>query len=89
MRKREISIGEVLLKVNCLGICGSDMQIYKGLHKYMTLPVFRTRIVTYRCPAEAVRGFQTGDRVTMDPKITCGIVGRAFFRWQTQCVRIP
>ena len=70
----EISDDEVLLKVNCLGICGSDMQIYKGLHKYMTLPVVPGHefVATVVRQGKAVRGFQTGDRVTMDPKITCG-----------------
>ncbi len=65
---------EALLKIDFLGICGSDMQIYKGLHKYMTLPVipgheFSATIVEV---GKNVSHFQAGDRVTMDPKITCG-----------------
>ncbi len=29
-----IGNGEVLLKIICVGVCGSDSQIYHGKHKY-------------------------------------------------------
>jgi threonine dehydrogenase-like Zn-dependent dehydrogenase len=32
----QIGVNEVLLKVRNIGICGSDIQMYHGLHKYMT-----------------------------------------------------
>ena len=34
-----ISADQVLLKIHAIGICGSDIQMYHGLHKYMTFPV--------------------------------------------------
>lgn len=70
----EISAQEVLLKVDYLGICGSDMQIYKGLHKYMKLPVIPGHefSATVAAVGADVKDFAVGDRVTMDPKITCG-----------------
>ena len=38
----EIKDSEVLLKVLFVGICGSDIQMYHGKHKYMTFPVVFT-----------------------------------------------
>ena len=35
----EIKDNEVLLQIHQVGICASDMQMYHGLHKYMTFPV--------------------------------------------------
>ena len=69
----QIQDDEVLLKIESMGLCGSDMQIYQGLHKYMTFPVIRSRVCGYGCKVgKNVQGFQLNDLVTMDPKITCG-----------------
>ena len=35
----EITDDQVLLRIGYIGICGSDIQMYHGLHKYMTYPV--------------------------------------------------
>jgi len=35
----EVGDNEVLLQVKRFGICGSDIHIFHGKHKYMTFPV--------------------------------------------------
>jgi L-iditol 2-dehydrogenase len=65
---------EVLLKIECLGVCASDMQIYHGKHKFMTFPV----ILGHEAAAVVTRigknvdGFSAGDRVTVEPQVYCG-----------------
>lgn len=65
---------EVLLRIHNVGICASDMQMYHGLHKYMTYPV----VIGHEVGAEIVEvgrnvtGFQVGDRVTVQPQLVCG-----------------
>ena len=65
---------EVLLKVLYTGICGSDIQMYHGKHKYMTFPVvFGHELSAYVVKmGSAVDNFSCGDLVTVEPQVTCG-----------------
>lgn len=60
---------EVLLKVKCLGICGTDLHAYKGRQPYFTYP----RILGHEIAAEVVsfgegvKGLQPGDLCTVLP----------------------
>ena len=60
-----IGSNEVLLKMVYAGICGSDLQIYHGKHKYMTFPVVGghegSAVIVQT--GENVKGFKAGDRV--------------------------
>lgn len=64
---------EVLVKVKAAAICGSDVRVYKG-EKKAVLP----RIIGHEFSGEVVkvgknvRRIQKGDRVTMEPVISCG-----------------
>ncbi len=70
----EIKAGQVLVKVLYVGICGSDIQMYHGLHKYMTFPV----VFGHELSAEVVKvgasvsGYAEGDLVTVEPQVYCG-----------------
>ena len=70
----EIKDSEVLLKVLFVGICGSDIQMYHGKHKYMTFPV----VFGHELSASIVKtgkdvvGFEAGELVTVEPQIYCG-----------------
>jgi len=70
----EIKDTEVLLKVHFVGICGSDLQMYHGKHKYMTFPV----VFGHELSASIVKvgkdvtGWQEGELVTVEPQISCG-----------------
>ncbi len=70
----EITDSDVLLKIHYVGICGSDIQMYHGKHKYMTFPV----VFGHELSASIVKtgknvtGFAAGDLVTVEPQIYCG-----------------
>lgn len=65
--------GEVLLKILQCGICGSDIQIYHGLHPYAKQPL----VMGHECVAEVIESgsdvteILTGDLVTVQPQIFC------------------
>jgi L-gulonate 5-dehydrogenase len=65
---------EVLIKVKAGGICGSDVHIYHGTSSVATYP----RVIGHEIVGEvietggAVTGFSIGNRVIMDPVISCG-----------------
>jgi len=69
-----ISSTEVLIKVKAGGICGSDVHIYHGSSPVASYP----RVIGHEIVGEIVqtgnevKGFAAGDRVIMDPVISCG-----------------
>ena len=69
-----ISAGEVLLRIDCIGVCASDMQIYHGKHKFMTFPVIlgHEAAATVEKTGAQVTGFASGDKVTIEPQTFCG-----------------
>ena len=66
--------GEVLIKVKRIGVCGSDIHVYHGLHPYTSYPVVQghevSGVVAETGPG--VTGFQPGDLVVFMPQVTCG-----------------
>lgn len=66
--------GEVLVHVKAAGICGSDLHIYQGERPDVLLP----RILGHELVGEVesvgggVTRFSRGDRVTIDPVVSCG-----------------
>ncbi|MDC7232819.1 MAG: alcohol dehydrogenase catalytic domain-containing protein [Spirochaetales bacterium] len=70
----EIKDHEVLIKMKTIGICGSDIQIYHGLHKYMSFPVVQGHegAGIIEKTGAAVTQFKAGDKVTIQPQIFCG-----------------
>ncbi len=70
----EVGPDEVLIKIKRFGICGSDIQIYHGLHKYMTFPVVQGHEAsgTIEKVGDKVTEFKPGQNVTVQPQIFCG-----------------
>ncbi|NLE44549.1 MAG: alcohol dehydrogenase catalytic domain-containing protein [Chloroflexi bacterium] len=66
--------GEVLLRVQRIGICGSDVHVYHGKHPYTSYPVVQGH--EYSALIEAVgpgvKGLVVGQKVTSMPQIVCG-----------------
>lgn len=66
--------GDVLVKIKAGGICGSDLGIYKGTNSLATYP----RIIGHEfagvveAMGEGVEGIEVGDKVAIDPVISCG-----------------
>ncbi len=65
---------EVVIKIKAAGICGSDSHIYHGRSAFATYP----RIIGHEMAGEvyrtgsSVKGFKPGDRVAVDPVLSCG-----------------
>jgi len=69
--------GEVLLRIQRIGVCGSDVHVYHGKHPYTSYPVVQGH--EYSGSIEAlgpgVEGLSVGVKVTSMPQIVCGKCG--------------
>ncbi|SHN34860.1 zinc-dependent alcohol dehydrogenase [Gracilibacillus kekensis] len=70
----ELSEGECLIKVVRAGICGSDLHIYDGHHPTAKTPVILGHefIGTIEKINDSNSEFEKGDRVGVEPLISCG-----------------
>ena len=74
----EVGHNDVLIKINCTAICGTDIHIYQWddwAQKTIPVPLaigheFSGEVV--ECGGE-VKGFKAGDRVSAEGHITCGV----------------
>lgn len=66
--------GQVVMKVMRIGICGSDIHVYHGKHKYATLPIIQGHegSGTVEKVGSGVHGLVPGDLVTLRPQHFCG-----------------
>jgi 2-desacetyl-2-hydroxyethyl bacteriochlorophyllide A dehydrogenase len=67
----EIGPGEVLVKVAYVGVCGSDMYIYSGMHPRAKAPL----VMGHEFSGTIVKGHPTlppGTPVTVYPLLSCG-----------------
>ena len=60
--------GDVLLRIDAVGICGSDMHAYHGRDPRRVPPL----ILGHELAARVLEGPGAGRRVTVNPLITCG-----------------
>ncbi len=66
--------GEALLKINKVGICGTDLHAYAGNQAFFTYP----RILGHELASEVLeigeneKGIKAGDKVVVMPYISCG-----------------
>jgi L-iditol 2-dehydrogenase len=66
--------GEILLQTKRIGICGSDIHVYHGMHPYTKYPIVQGHEVS-GIVAEVglgVEGFAVGDAVVFMPQEVCG-----------------
>src|SRR5512140_1842294 len=66
---------EVIMATKRIGVCGSDIHVYHGLHPYTSYPVVQGHEVS-GVIAEVgsdVTGFTAGDAVVFMPQVTCGV----------------
>ncbi|NLL42548.1 MAG: alcohol dehydrogenase catalytic domain-containing protein [Firmicutes bacterium] len=66
--------GQILVKIMRIGVCGSDIHVYHGLHPYTSYPVVQGHEVagTIAELGSGVEGFEIGDKVTVQPQVSCG-----------------
>ncbi len=70
----QISGKEVLLRIKKIGICGSDVHVYKGHHPATPYPVVQGHefSATVEAVGDEVIKIKPGMRVTARPQIVCG-----------------
>jgi len=65
---------QVLIQTKRIGVCGSDIHVFHGLHPYTSYPVVQgheaSGIVSE--VGAKVKGLSPGDKVTFMPQVTCG-----------------
>ncbi|THU83064.1 NADP+-dependent D-mannitol dehydrogenase [Dendrothele bispora CBS 962.96] len=86
----EVGDDEVLIKVTACGICGSDKHLLEGAFPHIKLPVVPGHEVVGKVAqvGKDVRGFSEGDRVVIDPTITCGECFYCLRGSQNHCERL-
>lgn len=67
--------GEALLRVQRIGVCGSDVHVNHGRHPYTTYPVIQGHeySATVESLGSGVTGLRVGAKVTSLPQIVCGL----------------
>lgn len=60
--------GEALVRVEAVGICGSDMHAYHGFDERRPAPL----VLGHEAAGQVLTGQMAGKRVTIDPLVTCG-----------------
>ena len=61
-------VGEALIQVEASGICGSDMHAYHGHDERRVAPL----ILGHEISGKVVSGEKQGQRVVVNPLVTCG-----------------
>ena len=76
---REVPIPEpeqnqVLVRIQMIGICGSDIHVYHGEHPFTAYPVTQGHEVSGDIVAlgKSVSGLFVGQKVTIEPQVFCG-----------------
>lgn len=66
--------GEVLLRIQRIGVCGSDIHVYHGKHPYTSYPVVQGHefSATIEAIGEGVTGVEVGSKATARPQVVCG-----------------
>jgi L-iditol 2-dehydrogenase len=69
-----IGDNQVLIQTKRIGVCGSDIHVYHGLHPYTGYPVVQGHEVSAVIAevGKKVAGFTVGDYVVFMPQVTCG-----------------
>ena len=73
----KLAPNEILLKIQRIGVCGSDIHVFHGEHPATTYPVVQGHEYsgTIVEVGEAVTGAKVGQRATARPQIVCGKCG--------------
>ncbi len=75
IQQRPLESGEALIKIRSAGICGSDINAFRGTNGLVSYP----RVIGHELAGEILsvpennpKGLKPGDRVTVDPYLYCG-----------------
>lgn len=70
----QVDKGQVLIKIVDIGICGSDIHVYHGVHPFTSYPVTQGHEISGVIvkTGEGVTGIPIGQKVTIEPQVYCG-----------------
>lgn len=82
-----VGAGELLIKVQAVGVCGSDVHGYKGTTGRRKPPIIMGHEFsgTVASVGAAVEKFKVGDRVVVTPLLTCGYCDNCRAGFPNQC----
>jgi L-iditol 2-dehydrogenase len=65
---------QVLIEMKRIGVCGSDIHVFHGMHPYTSYPVVQGHEVSGVIAevGSRVEDLVVGDKVTFTPQVTCG-----------------
>ena len=69
VKEPQVGEGEVLIDLDCSGICGSDMHAYLGHDDRRPAPL----ILGHEAAGVVASGPESGRRVTINPLVSCGV----------------
>ncbi len=74
IEKPTINDDEILMQTKRIGVCGSDIHVFHGLHPYTSYPIVQGHEVSGVVAAigKNTAGIQVGDEITFTPQVTCG-----------------
>lgn len=75
--------GDALIAIDSIGICGSDMHAYQGHDERRVPPL----ILGHEAVGRVLEGSQPGQRVVLNPLITCGICRHCLGGRQNLCAQ--
>jgi L-iditol 2-dehydrogenase len=66
--------GEALLRIQRIGVCGSDIHVFHGKHPYTSYPVVQGHefSAVIEAVGAGVQSVKRGDKVTALPQLVCG-----------------
>lgn len=75
VEKPQIGDNEILMQTQRIGVCGSDIHVFHGLHPYTSYPVVQGHEVSGVIAevGKDVEDLSVGDKITFTPQIVCGV----------------
>lgn len=66
--------GQVMMQTRRIGVCGSDIHVFHGMHPYTSYPIVQGHEISGVVSAlgEGVEGISVGDKITFAPQVVCG-----------------
>lgn len=73
----DLKDNEILLRIRNIGVCGSDIHVWRGQHPFVTYPVIQGHEYGAEVVATGknVTKVKTGDKATARPQLVCGKCG--------------
>ena len=67
--------GQVRIRIERIGVCGSDIHVFHGKHPFVTYPLIQGHEYAgvIESIGEGVQGVGVGDKVTATPQEVCGV----------------